>query len=414
MVELVLPERQQEEWRRKLESLQNQHRSESREQQTQHLQQLRLLQEQLLQDITLNLSSMPGLGRGQCHALPSQDIQAQVCKPKSEADDTCQSESPSSVVTNTGSRGSPLQIEAGRCGEKPVASCTSPSLLTECDSGKTSLFTVETVSYERALEDGTENRDVSPKGTFHTHTPPPLMIRDLHGSSERDHKSNVDISLSPAASLPLSPANSPARIKIASKSPKGATTSTSPFFHPVSPKQAWAGPSVHPPSPLSLSIRVPPSPPENKPCFVQTSLNLLQGVEDRAEQPPDTQYSRASLLDKHARHVQDLKAFYESELSTLSERLRMMEQRSNKGGKWTTPTITTPTRRSLNFDGCTEGTMSPVIDSHWSVSKEPMTMPSGRWREDGTATDLERVEAENVRLEGQCYRLQTLLDDTRR
>lgn len=404
----VLPvQQQQDEWRQKLDSLQSQHRSENIEQQTQHLQQLRLLQEQLLQDINLDLSAEPRVEGGQHHPLPSHGLRAQVCEPNSEANDT--------YLSEEASMGGPL-----KCGEKLV-SPSSPSLLK--DSVKRSFLSSRTVTYDTTME---ESHNVDHKNTSHTLSLPSLTMEDPHHPSETNKKNTIDVSpsSSPVICLPSSPnlhspqhTNSPGRMKITSNSPRvDSSLSTAPSFFAVSPKQAWAGPSFHPPSPLSLSIQVPPSPPENKPRFVQTPLNHLQVFKDRLTQSPEPQLLRSSLLEKHARHVQDLKTFYESELSTLSERLQKMEEGSSEGHL-----VTTPTRRSLNFDNSMEGTISPVANnSPWSGTKEQrVSLHSRRGREEGTteATGLERVrrvEAENVQLKEQCHMLQALLDEANR
>ena len=415
-VRLVVPERQQE-WRWNLESLQSHHRNESREQQEQHLQQLRLLQEQLLRDVNLNLSAVAGQEGGENHPLPSQNIQPPVCEAESEANSICQYGESRNLKGSTSLPDNPLTIEDGRCGKKSVDSINSSSLLRECGSGKWSPPNTRTVIYKTEEGEDTESWDIGHKNTIHAHPPP---INGTHAFSRQNKKQITDISPPSHAALSLSlnsyymrPTNSPARVRDVSPSPKfPLSPATPPPFFPLSHKQAWEGPFLHPPSPLNLSTRVPPSP--KKKLYSGYMTQNLSGVFEKRPitQSIESHPFRASLLEKHVRHMHDLKTFYESELSTLRERLHKVEQGGKEDGL-----VTTSTRRSLNFNGCVKETGLPVNnDNPLSGNTEQVALVLGKEREKRN-TDLERVrsvEMENRKLEEECCKLQALLNEARK
>ena len=110
---------------------------------------------------------------------------------------------------------------------------------------------------------------------------------------------------------------------------------------------------------------------------------------------------RSNLTQKHARHMEDLRNYYELEISLLVDKLG--EERGDVTVK------TTPTRRSLNFDappsesiprGVPEGTLSEQ-NSPRSVLKT-----SGKL--------LKSEKSENLRLEAECSRLYQLLEEANR
>lgn len=164
----------------------------------------------------------------------------------------------------------------------------------------------------------------------------------------------------------------------------------SPLPHPSSPvlttlpRTSW----TLPPSPLGVSHYAPPLVSDYSPqTSLETSLQRSQ-CHDK---------SRASLLEKHAKHIGDLKMYYESELDVLTQKLNVSESGSCK---------TTPTRRSLNFGRTSVKSNSLSVNTNESGSAE-----SG---DSAIRAQLKALKLENTKLQTECFRLHGLLNDAKK
>ena len=95
----------------------------------------------------------------------------------------------------------------------------------------------------------------------------------------------------------------------------------------------------------------------------------------------DSAHTRANLLEKHARHIGDLKSYYEAELTHLKKQMADIQLQS-----------------------------SPLRGTHPVAFRRS---PSPVRRSDGSG-EVVRLRSENVRLSGECAKLQESLNETSR
>ena len=115
-------------------------------------------------------------------------------------------------------------------------------------------------------------------------------------------------------------------------------------------------------------------------------------------------------MEKHARHIHDLKIFYESELLIMNERLQRMEREGRE-----VDSERRSSRRSLNFDSCMDEMRSTPMGKNSPLSGSNTQMaPMWQDQEEDRSADLEwvrKVEEEKMLLEG---KLQALLQESKR
>ena len=201
--------------------------------------------------------------------------------------------------------------------------------------------------------------------------------------------------------------------------------------HPSTPADSPADPRAsyrtnHTPSPIASAHTSHPRPPSEYPYptnYVPSSWNTSLPMSRPPTNPPplptqtyvrpltsnapqsttrgglgEHQLSRASLVERHAKHILDLKAYYESELGNLSDKLAHLD---SEGTRWRLKT--TPTRRSLDFE---------VIQKMTSVELESYGSGGGE-RGKGGEGEEKRLKSENELLKAECGKLSKSFQETK-
>ena len=200
--------------------------------------------------------------------------------------------------------------------------------------------------------------------------------------------------------------------------------------HPSTPADSPADPRAsyrtnHTPSPIASAHTSHPTTPSEYPYLTNyvpsswnTSLPMSRPPTNPSPLPTQTyvrpltsnapqsttrgglgehQLSRASLVERHAKHILDLKAYYESELGNLSDKLAHLD---SEGTRWRLKT--TPTRRSLDFE---------VIQKTTSVELE--SWGGGGERGKGGEGEEKRLKSENELLKAECGKLSKSFQETK-
>lgn len=476
------PESQREDWKRKLVSLQTQHRKESLEQQREHLAQLHLLQDQLLQEISFNMSAT---GTSDCLHVS----QPQALGPGVELEDgttTGAGGVVSQPITTPPRPALPLALQLSHA-SGPVATPTEPPPCQPLSVESSPVHSRGPVVSPHPPHTPTPERKVKsvriaeqtghaddvagvapPSGVgvspaCHTPSPSPLATMDLLPSRlplpQRD-RGRADHTPSPSSITGSSPLQaqrdgghvnhtpSPSPLAVMGPSPSrfsqaqrdGGHVSHTPSPSPLavvgpSPSrfpqaQHDGGRAGHTPSPASTpggakgmsphpQISHTPSPsshshvhfitdtspsiraplPSTHPRAIahpygscpHTPSHVITGEAPLLSSSCGPPLSRPTLLEKHAKHIADLKDYYESEISVLSERLAKLDGERRQAEN------TTPTRRSLNFD-VVEGTPIGQETELWGGERGgALNKPS----------DVAKLEAE-------CLRWKKMFHETRR
>ena len=103
---------------------------------------------------------------------------------------------------------------------------------------------------------------------------------------------------------------------------------------------------------------------------------------------------KAALIEKHARHMEDLKRHYESQLAELRTSLAQDSE---------TTSVKTPTHDS------TSSLRGAVQSSFASQYGSPSSSPA---LQEGRGVEYSKLQAENARLKSKCADLQTKLEQS--
>ena len=244
-----------------------------------------------------------------------------------------------------------------------------------------------------------------PHASYHTnHTPSP--IASAHTSHlttpSADHycKPHTCSVNQPVLPHPSTPADSPADPRASYRT--NHTPSPIASAHTSHPRTPSEYPYLTNYAPSSWNTSLPMSrPPTNPPPLpTQTYVRPLTSNAPQSTTRGglgEHQLSRASLVERHAKHILDLKAYYESELGNLSDKLAHLD---SEGTRWRLKT--TPTRRSLDFE---------VIQKMTSVELE--SWGGGGERGKGGEGEEKRLISENELLKAECGKLSKSFQETK-
>lgn len=406
----------QEIWKRRLAALQSLHEEETLQQQREHLSQLHQLQGELLKEIALNMSGQglpaepPGAGEGSVSVRSEAWLQGSAVLtdlPDPTLPPLSLSESSEGEI-KPGSK-----ILGPRLGQPTVSHTLSPS-----DSTKPSSATRLAIHYtgltshtpspvRRSSEHSLTEQSpkaISRSQGYHEltgHTPSPSPARAAQTSPHHRHGGYGSHTPSPThhrAGHTPSPSH---HVRLSSPAVQTQHMGVD-QFSPVSTRLApsstppyQVGESSTVPHPLTATVTpLPPAQSYTRPLTSHAPQSCPPPRMTEREgvgQSCDLQASRTSLVDKHAKHITDLKEYYESELAVMSEKLAKLGMDSH-----------TPTRRSLNFD-------TPLRTAAGSGEPE--------WQGEGGVGDeakLSDVRSENVMLRTECSKLYKMFQEAKK
>jgi prefoldin subunit 5 len=105
------------------------------------------------------------------------------------------------------------------------------------------------------------------------------------------------------------------------------------------------------------------------------------------------------MMEKHAKHVEDLKKYYGAEIASLSKKLSAMEREITKSP---------PARQNLNFDDLHR---SPVVCARCNTPQEMWGEVGGGARNAADLAELQALKSDSERLEEECGKLRKRLND---
>lgn len=323
-------------WQGRLESLQTKHNEQSLEQQRHHLAQLLQLQDLLLSELATQCSGEEPL---------DEEVKAEVL------------------------------LSLG---------------LNRADEGDT-----QHVNFQSSLphQKGLRTTGGSTGGHFEHCSPP--ASPPLHGSpGDTEVDSNTPHSSPPPPASGGPQSDEPrAQPQLASLSP----ASTEYLELPGPSHTAALSPMEHPPHACdgqeTSDLSTPGSAmPQN---FITQSSG---GVMVAGSSCHDESFSRSALMEKHAKHVEDLQSYYETQLASLQSQLSSLKLRAHRERAMA---ALSPVRNS-----------SPMRRLSFSPSKGRQVGHLGMQLEQpGGATQLEQLLRENQRLRGKCKGLEQQLED---
>lgn len=420
-----------EDWRKKLDCLQGQHKKETIEQHRQHLEQLHLLQDQLLQEISLNMSvsehrlesnyspqggvelresrsaelSYSRSGVKACLSSPGK-----VC-PTPDRSRMRHSPLQGAYVSkeSLGSPRPPVATTVTRPSKTPQESWEAKNPSTYPRSGRLTEAEAQNPSTYSWSERLTEAEAHHMRSEYRSISPPSRQDGTGYGYSH-DHRTDTKYARSHDH-------------RTDTKSPRIEALRDTNFSHvealrdTKSPHVEASRDTVMISSKVSATRHMRSnsvSHSHTSQCLHQASSttrlqshNLssdsAQILSPRAAKSPayDRRQSRLSLLEKHAKHIEDLKKYYGAEIASLSEKLNAMEKLLNKSP---------PARRNLHFD-----------ELQMAGKCSRCGAPGEHWEREGggagnaeTLAELGALKAENSRLEGECGKLQKLLTEKKR
>lgn len=391
MISPALPTTLQLDWQTKLEQLQSQHKEESFQQRQEHLEQLKLLQAQILTELTTTSVNNSSISAGPLDSsFPVSPTSSKSTQPSSLPPSF--SERPSTrdqtvALTRTHSSSDP-QLFVGGVGSTHRPPSPSPDRATSVGCTPISSPRVQSLTQSPRNVDEKGHAQAKAERPGLTIGPSFEFIASNAGLARTSTVESLDQTSHDAASTSVEVSPIKADEDRESFSPKqslkdfqrnfpdglveGETTNNS--LSPPRRKLAWTEtPSSqrsnlpHPPSPLppprELTIKTPPtsqslvvptpqypaiqfSPatyrygsPSTSGIQVRTSpgsvsmttpsLHSSSGGGVRSITLSDSQ-SRATLMEKHHKHMEDLKMYYESELTELRDRIQRLESDKNE------------------------------------------------------------------------------------
>ena len=383
-----------DEWQAKLMSLQSQHRQETQQQQHSHLEQLRLLQTQLLQDLSSNISLEGGPG---VHIFNRNELST-------------------STVHTTDDDGLPnvnceehTYLASPNRSPAPVEHVDSPQEFQHTNMNQSHSLSDSNIPTSQTPVSGDERTTESVLESTTLSATHSLEFLQLPLPDSSIAHTNTVVDDTPVPSTQVS--SSIATSSLEQPDTRPAThdpQSTVPYAHgaksPVytisGPKLAWEStllsPSLH-----TKTIQHTSTPGSNR-----SSSFLSPGVSmtgHRMEGP-----SRASLLAKHTKHVEDLKLFYETELTCLHERIGQLEGGSKLGimhsPQSKLPQSSPVSQHQIKFSDKSKTVQSPGKECVSDSRTESRLNESELWM----------LQSENGRLKTSCSELQRHLDETER
>lgn len=396
MREGEVPTQRQEEWRKKMENLHDQHKRETVEQHKQHLEQLQVLQNQLLQEISFNmehqLAKTDLLKLKQLKQSKSADlyISGKVCLSPGKV---CQS--PKHQDFSLGQY-TPQQSAHMLTTTKDLVSVSSHDTTTKHMMKSTSKTPGETWGEEHRE---TSQLRVTKAEAHHRYEASRSAQPYVLSRSPPSEYGDDDRSPRAGASGPGTPhvhSHSGYGFDTFMKLDNSAQQLGKRIFSPIKGEYDVT------PSNTSLHSHTSQNPYETSPQnhthihshnLVSNSARALFQT-SAASQSYDRRLSRQLLLEKHAKHIEDLKKYYGAEIAMLSEKLSDMEKELNKSP---------PARRNLNFDELQGSTAMRCC--RCGASGELWDEGGGGAREAATLAELQALNSENLRLEEECSRL---------
>ena len=371
------------EWKWKLESLQSQHKKEIIQQQQEHLEQLRLMQGLLLQEIAVNISMN---GTQVLAEVTSEGKRGNSPSSSSERSEEEVNKSTTFVLNKPNpweceSTDSEDMKEEGKIVSSPRYSTTSGLHPPSPKSVPSKVLTKRELTLNTSQDKG---------GGLPT---PSQITKDLSKSSE---PADVEV-------VPLSTGDLESVMNVATSTNQSTACPSTP---PLTPKRAWSSPTHHPshllpPSPLSIASQTS-SLGGYRPS---QSISLDHSELRDSFTMRSVEESRAALLKRHAKQMNDLKQYYESEIKSLVDKLRETRQGYDS-------TLSSPVRRSLDF-GSKQGTPTKSSPNILNPSRNVIAGKSLREVVEDTSL-AKMLKSENLKLETECSRLHQLLEDTNR
>ena len=393
----------QSDWQRKLESLQNQHQHETLQQQQEHLEQLKILQQQLLQDLSIS-------------AAEDTSMDATLLPENTSTHHASGSETPHSEEAHilTQSAGHSQTPSPSRPANTQPVVHSSPNK--EKEFVKTDLD-VSTFSSTHSLE-------------F-------LQLPPLSGTNPILHRTSSTHSVDEETKT-TSPPNDFESQSYEETKQSGSPSNISKVpsftkhFRYQSPprRKLWAYSVGQPLSPLNTSLQAAaPSP---------TLINVVPAPHHQSpgsyKQLTETQ-SRGNMLDKHRKHIEDLKKYYETELSSMQTKLNQLEvknlstaspMKNKTPERGVSPLQMFSLDHTQNTDPVHSPNRSHQLIFPSSLAKERRVVATSNGdnihRRSASPTvlktaheaELRMLESENGRLKEECTKLQAQLDETER
>lgn len=372
-----------EDWRKKLEYIQSQHKKETIEQHRQHLEQLHILQDQLLEEISLNMSvsehrmessSLPQGGvalresRSAELSISQSGVKACLSSPGKvcPTPDRTHQRTEHSLVQST--HVSMESLGSPRPQVRLIRPTQTPQEIWEATNQRTS-------PQRKLTEAEAHHMSASYRSEYRSSEKSPSPQHGNDGRSHATKSPHVETSPRHEESLVISKVST---THARSESPSHTSVSHSHTSHCLC--QTSTRTTTHNRSSDSVEML--------SPCTAKSPARSY-----------NRRQSRQSLLEKHAKHIEDLKKYYGAEIASLSEKLNAMEKLLNQSP---------PVRRNLDFDELR------------MPEKCARCGGQHRGREGGGASnaaalaELGTLKAENSRLEDQCGKLQKLVKEKKK
>ncbi len=424
-------------WSTKLSTLQSQHKKETIHQQREHLEQLHLLQDQLLEEISLNMN-LTARELGVSSTSPPNNINP-LSSSRGRALNLTDLELDPSDRTTPFLKSAKTPRSPPPNSRRNVNTFGGHSSPRPCDTTG-SVFGSTPYSPISAWGEGgagTSNEEpdvvISVRCPQHGLSTPQTISRTLVQPCSTSVNAGPLRATSPAIATvrpnSTSPRPNQARVNWINETTPLRDNHHHHHHHTPSSKGPSPSPSSHPPprcphTPPHCSYSPPQcqhtpqhcshSPPH---CPLDPIPTATTTTTTWAGKSHDNNLARAALVGKHTKHIEDLKQYYESEISSLEKKL-------NGSGK-----KATPTRRVLDFD-VVRGSPTTMQQQGGAATPSPchhhhhpcchsarMGDPSARTRDPTESAALARVKAlqgESARLETECSKLRDMLEKSRR
>lgn len=389
-----------DEWQAKLISLQSQHRQETLQQQHSHLEQLRILQSQLLQDLSSNISLEGGPG---VQIFNTNELAASLLL--TTKDDGLPSIPEAKEDLRVSREEHPFPATPSRS-PAPEEQANGPQVLTHTNMNRSHSLSDSNIPISQSPVSGDEATtegiiESTTLSATHSLEFLQLPLPDNSIAHPSTHVPSYDTMLlsSITPSSLEQPDTRPATHDTQSTVPH-AHGSKSPVYTISGPNLAWESTLLSPSKQTRTIQHI------STPDTIRSKNSPSPGVSMTGQRGEG--HSRAALLAKHTKHVEDLKLYYETEMTSLRERIGQLEEAPRLGIMHSPqpklPHSSPVSQRQIKFSDKSITVQSPGKDCVGESRAESRLNEPELWM----------LQSENGRLKSNCLELQRHLDETER